>query len=89
MSVNHSPKGYVLENRDKAAQAAEAADKNKTDILAEYDKRGGLIRTEKGEVVPAGTFWDFEKGAPRVGGSIKARVAKVVAKVKKAVRRKK
>ena len=65
MSTDHNPKGYVLENRNKAALAAVDADKNGTSILAEYDKRAGRILTSKGEVVPAGTFWDFVAHAPR------------------------
>lgn len=38
-------------------------------LLAEYDKQGGLIlKEEKGEyrVVPTGTFYDFDKKAPKV-----------------------
>ena len=65
MSVDYSPKGYVLENRTKAALAAVDAEKNGTSILAEYDKRAGRILTSKGEVVPPGTFWDFGAHAPR------------------------
>lgn len=56
---------YNLENEIKAVAAVgEVGDKNVKELLAAYDKRGGLIRLE-GVPVPLGTFWDFNKGAIR------------------------
>ncbi len=34
-------------------------------ILAEYDRLGGLIKTKDGRKVATGSFWDFEKKAAR------------------------
>ncbi len=39
-------------------------DASDDDILAHYDKFGGLIRDEEGDTVCMGSFWDFKGGAP-------------------------
>ena len=52
-------KGFSLVNELKALEAKKAAGENEDAILAEYDKRAGLI-TKDGEKVETGTFWDFE-----------------------------
>jgi hypothetical protein len=52
-------KGYTLVNEIKAEEAVRAAGDNEVAILAEYDKRGGLIKKD-GVKVENGTFWDFE-----------------------------
>ena len=55
---------YILANEAKARQVQGVLGYNGSDdaILAAYDKRGGLIlKVENREVVPTGTFYDFEK----------------------------
>ena len=47
-------------------------------ILAEYDKIGGLIRTQDGEKVEIGTFYDFTNRKPRT--EIRIKIAKDVNK---------
>jgi hypothetical protein len=63
---------YTLENLVKAQAALAAVGKDIKKLLVEYDRRGGLIKEETkvdGHVVyvpvPLGTFWDFNKNAPR------------------------
>ena len=64
---------YNLENEIKANDAVRSVgDKDKSALLAEYDRRGGLLREEvtvDGSrtyiPVPLGTFWDFAKGEAR------------------------
>ena len=83
------PKGYVLVDRAKREAAEVAAEKTGNSVLAEYDKRGGLIRDSKGNALPAGGFWDFESGKPKKkGGKVRALLSKVVSKVKKAAKKK-
>lgn len=71
------PKGYVLVNRAKREEAAAAAERSGNSVLAEYDKRGGLIKDSKGNSISSGSFWDFKAGKP------------VVKRAKKAVSKKK
>ncbi len=47
-------------------------------ILAEYDKIGGLIRTQDGDKVEIGTFYDFINRKPRT--EIRIKIAKDVNK---------
>ena len=64
---------YTLENRQKVEDAIRSVgDKDEKALLAEYDRRGGLmyeVAEEDGVKVkvpvPLGTFWDFTKQEPR------------------------
>ena len=80
---------YTLENRQKVEDSIRAVgDKDHKALLAEYDKRGGLIREEIMQddariliPVPLGTFWDFTKK--------EARKTPLAARPKTVVRKKK
>lgn len=63
---------YTLTNRVKAETALDLGGKDESLVLAHYDKMLGQIKDLKGEVVEHGTFWDFDKNAPK-----KAAVKKV------------
>ncbi len=70
-------KGYTLVNENKAAEAVTAANEGGDDvILAEYDKRGGLIK-KGSEKIEAGTFWDFENATAKAVKKSKKTSAKV------------
>jgi hypothetical protein len=64
---------YSLENAQKVEDSIRAVgDKNEDALLAEYDRRGGLMREEVKQdggttliPVPLGTFWDFAKSEAR------------------------
>ncbi len=49
-------------------------DASAEDIIANYDKLGGLIRTKDGQKVETGTFWDFVNDKPK--GEINLKLAK-------------
>lgn len=77
-------KGYTLINEHKAAEAVTAAGERGDDVvLAEYDKRGGLIKKD-GDKIEAGTFWDFENATAKAvkKSSKKVGAAKVKGKKK-------
>ncbi len=46
-------------------------DASPEEILAEYDRLGGLIKTIDGEKVSMGSFFDFKAGKPRANPSVK------------------
>lgn len=59
-------KKFWCTNPVKLAEAIKAANGSEDLVLAEYDKRAGLIKDwNTGEKIERGTFYDFEKGEPR------------------------
>ena len=59
-------KGYTLCYYPKASECQMNAKGDEDLTLALYDKRAGRIEDKNGNLVPTGTFWDFEKGQPKV-----------------------
>ena len=74
--TTHKEYPYTLVNRSKSEEALRAVMRNnrnpnrkyETTLLAEYDRRGGLLTLDTGEVVRRGTFWDFENNCPHPFG---------------------
>ena len=58
---------YLLLNREKLdrAKAKLGKEASELDILCEYDKYGGAIRTKEGRIVATGSFFDFVKKVAR------------------------
>ena|SRR3990167_8385214 len=46
-------------------------DASAKDILAHYDKLGGLVRDKNGNKIEIGTFWDFVNQCPKDNISLK------------------
>jgi hypothetical protein len=74
MQITLGKNTYSLENADKVRRVLQGEKHgsrvisrglgNKADpkdIIAEYDKRGGLITGKEGQKVKTGCFWDFEE----------------------------
>lgn len=59
------------------------------DVLAYYEKFGGNIVDAKDQVVPKGTFWNFEDKKPMVIKEEKPKAKPKVAKKKAVVKKKK
>lgn len=82
MQVVYKKKFWCV-NPVKLADAIKVANGNEDLILAEYDKRAGLIKDyDTGEVIPRGTFWDFEKGEPKKAPKVASKKAKAKGKKK-------
>lgn len=56
---------YYLYSRSKIRDAKQLGGQDEELMLAYYDRRMGLIKDEKGNVVANGTFWDFETNQPK------------------------